>query len=150
MSSSIGEDAGGRLETVRRLERRSARRGALGAICAATALLVALGVVVDLERLWLAGLVGLGFVGLTMARPVRLRLDWSDSRGAALVIVSFLGVIAVYLVMQYVARSLGWSAPNTASALTAAVMMFAVSLPALSRLATRRARPAQRSGHGGA
>lgn len=149
MSGSDVDDAGGRLEIVRRLERRSAQRGAFGAICAAAALLVALGVVIDLEQLWLAGLVGLGFVGVTMARPVRLRLDWSDSRGAVLVIVSFLAVIAAYLVMQYIARSADWSAPYTASALAAAVMMFVACLPALSRLATSRAGLAQRSGPDG-
>lgn len=150
MKSSDVDDAGGRLETVRRLESRSARRGAFGAVCAAAALLVALGVVIDLEQLWLAGLVGLGFVGLMTARPVRLRLDWSDARGAVLVIASFLAVIAAYLVMQYIARAVQWSAPNTASALAAAVLMFLVCLPALSRLARSRAGRARRTGPGGA
>ncbi|WP_431031095.1 hypothetical protein [Plantibacter sp. RU18] len=133
------EDARNRLSASRDASHRSARQGALGTAVITAALVIALGAVVDLEMLWLLGLVVLGFVALSVARPLKLRLDWSDRRGMLLFAASGLAVIAAYLLTQWLARSVGWVAPNTISAFASAVVIFAACLPALARLATGQA-----------
>lgn len=80
-------DARNQLNLVRRNEHHSARGGAFGTASIAAALVLATGVVIDLDMLWLLGLVVLGFVGLSVARPLRLRLDWSDRVGMSLLVV---------------------------------------------------------------
>lgn len=131
------EDAQDRLSIAREASRRSARRGAVATAAITAVLVIALGVVVDLEMPWLLGLVALGFVGLSVARPVKLRLNWSDRTGAVLLVASGLVAVAVYLLMQWLTRSAGWDAPNTFSALAASVVILVACLPALMRLATR-------------
>ncbi|TKK00036.1 hypothetical protein PlfCFBP13513_12060 [Plantibacter flavus] len=129
------EDAQGRLNQARDASHRSARQGALTTAILTAVLIIALGVVVDLDMVWLLGLVAIGFVALSLARPVKLRLDWSDRTGVLLLTASGVAVAVVYVVTQWIARSAGVSVPNTVSALVAAVVVFAVCLPALVRLA---------------
>lgn len=131
------EDAQDRLTLAREASRRSAHRGAVATAAITAVLVIALGVVVDLEMPWLLGLVVFGFVGLSVARPVKLRLDWSDRVGAVLLVASGLLAVAVYLLVQWLTRSAGWDAPNTFAALAAAAVILVACLPALMRLATR-------------
>lgn len=144
------DDAKKRLELARQIERRSAKRGAFGAAFITAVLVVALGAVVDLDMVWLAGVVALGFAGLSVARPLRLHLDWTDRLGASLLAVGALAAIAAYLLTQFLARSLELGAPNTLSALATAVVIFAVCLPALVRLATRGVKVGPQERHGNA
>ncbi|SKC35776.1 hypothetical protein [Plantibacter cousiniae (nom. nud.)] len=129
------EDAQDRLNQARDASRRSARQGAFTTAILTAVLIIALGVVVDLDMVWLLGLVAIGFVALSLARPVKLRLDWSDRTGVLLLTASGVAVAVVYVVTQWIARSAGVSVPNTVSAVVAAVVVFAVCLPALVRLA---------------
>jgi len=129
------EDAQDRLNQARDASHRSARQGALTTAILTAVLIIALGVVVDLDMVWLLGLVAIGFVALSLARPVKLRLDWSDRTGVLLLTASGVAVAVVYVVTQWIARSAGVSVPNTVSAVVAAVVVFAVCLPALVRLA---------------
>ena len=137
------EDARNQLNLVRRTERLSARGGAFGTASIAAVLVLATGVVIDLDMLWLLGLVVLGFIGLSVARPIRLRLDWSDRVGVSLLIVGGLVVVAAYLLTQSLVRSFDSGAPNTLSACAATLAIFVVCLPVLVRLATRRLSPGQ-------
>ena len=132
-------DALDSLNSARAAARRSARRGAFATAVIAASLIIAIGVVVDLEMLWLLALVVLGYVGLSVARPLKLRLNWSDRTGAVLFVASALAAVAVYLLVQALARSATWPTPNTVSALAAAGMIFLACLPALVRLATPQA-----------
>jgi hypothetical protein len=141
------DDARNRLNLVHRVEHRSARLGAIGTAACIAVLVIAAAVVVDLEMLWLLGLVVIGFVGLFAARPLRLRLDWSDRFGVGLLVAAGLLTVATYLVVQFIIRSMDSSIPNTLSALAAAVVIFGACLPALIRLATRG--PASRQGTSG-
>jgi len=129
------EDAQDRLNQARDASRRSARQGALTTAILTAVLITALGVVVDLDMVWLLGLVAVGFVALSLARPVKLRLDWADRTGVLLLTASGVAVAVVYVVTQWIARSAGVSVPNTVSAVVAAGVVFAVCLPALVRLA---------------
>lgn len=131
------DDARDRLNLARQSQRRAARSGALATVVGTAVFLVAVTAVVDLDMLWLLGLVMLGFVALSLARPVRLRLNWSDRLGVALLATSIVAVIAAYVLAQALLRSLDWTAPNTLSALVAGVVLFAACTPALVRLATR-------------
>ncbi|MBD8464670.1 hypothetical protein IFU30_00180 [Plantibacter sp. CFBP 8798] len=140
------EDAQDRLNQARDASRRSARQGALTTAILTAVLIIALGVVVDLDMVWLLGLVAIGFVALSLARPVKLRLDWADRTGVLLLTASGVAVAVVYVVTQWIARSAGVSVPNTVSALVAAVVVFAVCLPALVRLANRSTPLGGRSG----
>lgn len=144
-------DARNQLNLVRRNEHHSARGGAFGTASIAAALVLATGVVIDLDMLWLLGLVVLGFVGLSVARPLRLRLDWSDRVGMSLLVVGGgLVVVAAYLLTQSLVRSFDSGAPNTLSACAATLAIFVVCLPVLVRLATRGLSPGQqrRGGNG--
>lgn len=129
------EDAQDRLNQARDASRRSASQGALTTAILTAVLIIALGVVVDLDMVWLLGLVAIGFVAVSLARPVKLRLDWSDRTGVLLLTASGVAVAVVYVATQWIARSAGVSVPNTVSAVVAAVVVFAVCLPALVRLA---------------
>lgn len=140
------EDAQDRLNQARDASRRSARQGALTTAILTAVLIIALGVVVDLDMVWLLGLVAIGFVALSLARPVKLRLDWADRTGVLLLTASGVAVAVVYVVTQWIARSAGVSAPNTVSAIVAAVVVFAACLPALVRLATGSTSLGGRSG----
>ncbi len=131
------DDARNQLNLVRQTELRSARWGAFGTAFVAAVFVIATGVVIDLDMLWLLGLVVLGFVGLSVARPVRLRLDWSDRVGVSLLVVGVIAVIAAYLLTQSLVRSFELSAPNTLSAFAAALVIFGVCFPVLVRLAAR-------------
>lgn len=141
------EDAQNRLTLARQGQRRSARWGAFGTAAITAVLVIALGVVIDLDMLWLLGLVALGFVGLSVARPLQLRLNWSDRIGVVLLVASGFAVVAAYLLTQFLTRSSEWDAPNTLSSLVAALVIFIACMPALVRLATpgvpvsRQARP---------
>ncbi len=129
-------DAEQRLATARSIGRRSARRGAFAAAVAGAALVTALGAVVDLEMLWLLALVALGFIGLAVIRPVRLRLDGSDRIGIVLLIAAVAAAVVANLLVQLLARSQDWLAPNTLAGLASAVLVLAAFQPALRRLAS--------------
>lgn len=131
------EETRRRLDLARQNQMRAARSGALRTALVMAVLLVAVAVVVDLDMLWLLSLVVLGFVGLSLARPMRLRLDWSDRSGVVLLIVSIVAVVVAYVLTQTFVRSLEWTAPNTLSALVAALVLFVACTPILIRLATR-------------
>lgn len=132
-----GNEAEQRLATARSIGLRSAQRGAFAAALAGAALVTALGAVVDLEMLWLMALVALGFIGLSVVRPVRLRLDGSDRIGIALLAAGVAAAVAANLLVQLLARSQDWPAPNTLAGLASAVLVLAACQPALRRLASR-------------
>lgn len=125
-----------RLATARSIGLRSAQRGARAAALAGAALVTALGAVVDLEMLWLMALVALGFIALAIIRPVRLRLHGSDRIGIALLTAAVAAAVAANLLVQLLARSQDWLAPNTLGALASAVLVLAACQPAMRRLAS--------------
>ncbi|WP_198671756.1 hypothetical protein [Desertihabitans aurantiacus] len=101
-----------------------------------SAAVLAVGVVVDLELVWLSGLVALGVAGLWAARPLRPRLDWSDRIGSGLVVGGAVLAVIAYIGVQLAVRAAGWPAPHTCSALAAAVVVLLVCRAGLQRLAS--------------
>lgn len=132
-------EAADRLAQARRTNRLSARSGAWVTALAVSVALVAAGVVVDLDMVWLVGLVVLGLVGLWAVHPLRSRLDWSDRAGTWLLVVGALLALAAGIAVQFPARAAEWPVPNTIGALAAAVVILLVCRPGLQRLANTSA-----------
>ncbi|GAA2177733.1 hypothetical protein GCM10009847_05000 [Leucobacter tardus] len=143
-------EAQNQLNLIRRAQHKSARHGALLATVAMASLVLAIAVVVDLEMIWLLGIVVLGFVGAAAARPLRLRLNWSDRFGICLLALTIVTTFGVYVLVQQVARSLEWPAPNTISAFSAAFLILTAGLPVLMRLALHTPRTGEPQGLGSA
>ncbi|MDP3951974.1 hypothetical protein [Microbacterium sp.] len=129
------DEASARLVEVRRLGRLSAKSGAWATSIAVSVAVLAIGVVVDLEMLWLLGLVALGLVGLWAARPLRSRLAWSDRGGAWLVVGGAVLALVADVAVQFPVRAAGWAAPNTMGALVAVVVILIFCRAGLQRLA---------------
>lgn len=136
------DDAAARLARVNEVRGMSAKTGAWTTSLAVAVAVVAIGVVVDLEMLWLLGLVVLGLVGLWVVRPLRSRLQWSDRAGTALVVGGAALALVVDIAVQFPVRAAGWAAPNTIGALAAAVVILLVCRAGLQRLATAAPAPA--------
>ncbi len=130
------EEAAARLARTDRSTRLSARSGAWLTAAVVSAAVLAVGVVVDLELVWLSGLVALGVAGLWAARPLRPRLDWSDRIGSGLVVGGAVLAVIAYIGVQLAVRAAGWPAPHTCSALAAAVVVLLVCRAGLQRLAS--------------
>jgi ABC-type enterochelin transport system permease subunit len=136
------DDAAARLARVDEVRGMSAKTGAWITSLAVAVAVVAIGVVVDLEMLWLLGLVVLGLVGLWAVRPLRSRLQWSDRVGTALVVGGAVLALVADIAVQFPVRAAGWAAPNTIGALAAAVVILLVCRAGLQRLATAAPTPA--------
>jgi hypothetical protein len=129
-------EAAARLTEAHRMNRLSAKSGAWVTSLAVSVALTAIGVVVDLDMVWLSALIALGLVGLWVARPVRSRLMWSDPVGVWLVGGGAVLALAADIAVQFPVRAAGWAAPNTIGALAAAVVILIVCRAGLQRLAS--------------
>lgn len=130
------DEAADRLAQAHRLNRLSAKRGAWITAIVTSIAVLAIGAVVDLNMVWLAGLIVLGLAGLWTARPLRSRLDWSNRVGACLVVGGGILAIATYIVVQFPLRSAEVTTPNTIGALAAGVVILVVCRAGLQRLAS--------------
>lgn len=128
-------EAAQHLETARRTEQRSAQRGAWAATLVASATVLAIGVMADLEMWWIAGIVVIAFVALWAARPVRLRFDWSDRTGAWMVVGGVILAAAAYIVVQFPVRAAGLATPNLIGAAVAVVVILLLCRAGLARMA---------------
>lgn len=130
------EEAATRLAEAHRMNRLSARSGAWATSLAVSAAILAIGIVVDLDTVWLSPLIVLGLVGLWAVRPVRSRLTWSDRGGVWLIVGASILAIAADIAVQFPVRAAGWAAPNTVGALAAVVVLLTFCRAGLRRLAS--------------
>jgi len=125
-----------RLAEAHRVNRLSARKGAwVTSLVLSTAALV-IGGVLDMDMIYLLGLVVLAVVGLFSMRSIRPRLTWSDRRGAWLLCGGAVLALAAYVAAQFPVRAAGWIAPNTIGALAAVIVILVVCRAGLERLAS--------------
>ena len=132
-------EAARRLAEVQRVNRLSARRGAWVTSLVVSAAALAIGVVLDMDMVYLSGLIVLGVVGLLSIRSIRPRLTWSDRIGAWLVGGGAVLALAAYVAVQFPVRAAGWIAPNTIGALAAIVVILVFCRAGLQRLANASA-----------
>lgn len=129
------DEAAARLAEVQRMNRLSARSGAWSTSLAVSAAVLAIGVVVDLDMVWLSALVVLGLMALWAVRPLRSRLTWSDRIGAWLIGGGAVLALGANIAVQFPVRAAGWTAPNTIGAFAAAVIILIFCRAGLQRLA---------------
>lgn len=132
-------EAARRLAEVHRVKRLSARRGAWVTSLVISAAALANGVALDMDMVYLSGLIVLGVVGLLSIRSIRPRLTWSDRIGAWLVGGGAVLALAAYVAVQFPVRAAGWIAPNTIGALAAIVVILVFCRAGLQRLANASA-----------
>jgi hypothetical protein len=138
------KEAADRLAEVRRVNILSARKGAWVTSLVVSAAALVIGAALDLDMIYLLGLVVLGAIGLLSIRSIRPRLTWSDRVGAWSVGGGAVLALAVYVAVQFPLRAAGWIAPNTVGAVAAVVVVLIVCRAGLQRLA--RASTAVESG----
>lgn len=138
------KEAADRLAEVRRVNILSTRKGAWVTSLVVSAAALVIGAALDLDMIYLLGLVVLGAIGLLSIRSIRPRLTWSDRVGAWLVGGGAVLALAVYVAVQFPLRAAGWIAPNTVGAVAAVVVVLIVCRAGLQRLA--RASTAVESG----
>lgn len=130
------DEAAARLATVKQAKSVSVRNGAWVASLVASAGALAIGLMIDMDMIYLSALVVLGIVGLFSMLSIRLRLTWSDRAGAWLVWGGALLALAAFAAVQFPVRAAGWILPNTIGALAAVVVILLVCRPGLQRLAS--------------
>lgn len=139
------DEAAAHLAEVHRVNRLTAKSGAWITSLAVSVAVLAIGVVVDLDMLWLLALVGLGSVALWSARPLRSRLTWSDRLGAWLIGGGAVLAVVANIAVQFPVRTAGWAAPNTIGAFAAAVIVLIFCRAGLQRLAHAPAAPSKKA-----
>jgi len=104
-------------------------------VLSAAATLVAIGVVTDLDMIWLYGLVILAAWPIVTTNGVKLRRT-RESRGwAAALAVTFLLALLADIAVQFVVRGADLAMPNTLGAAAAAATVIAVCRPVQARMA---------------
>lgn len=136
------DEAAARLAAVKQAKDSSVRNGAWVASLVASTGAMAIGVLLDMDMMYLSAFVVLGVVGLFSMLSIRLRLTWSDRVGAWLVWGGALLALAAFAAMQFPLRAAGWILPNTIGALAAVVVILLVCRPGLQRLASAPTSPA--------
>lgn len=134
-----GDEAAARLAAVKQTKSLSVRSGAWGASLVASAGALAIGLMLDMDMVYLSAFIVLGIVGLFSMLSIRLRLSWSDRRGAWLVWGGALLALAAFAALQFPLRAAGWLLPNTLGALAAVVVILLVCRPGLQRLTSASA-----------
>ncbi|NJI61298.1 hypothetical protein HCX50_17880 [Microbacterium oxydans] len=129
-------EAAARLAAVKQTKSVSVRNGAWIASLVASAGALAIGLMLDMDMVYLSAFIVLGIVGLFSMLSIRLRLTWSDRRGAWLVWGGALLALAAFAAVQLPVRAAGWVLPNTIGALAAVVVILLVCRPGLQRLAS--------------
>ena len=129
-------EAANHLAEVRRMNRLSARKGARATSLVLSVAALAIGAVLDLDMMYLSGLVVLAVVGLLSIGSIRPRLTWSDRGGVWLVGGGAVLALAAYIAVQFHVRAAGWIAPNTIGALTAVLVILIFCRAGLQRLAS--------------
>lgn len=130
------DEAAARLAAVKQTKSVSVRNGAWVASLVASAGALAIGLMIDMDMIYLSALVVLGVVGLFSMLSIRLRLTWSDRAGAWLVWGGALLALAAFAAVQFPVRAAGWILPSTLGALAAVVVILLVCRPGLQRLAS--------------
>lgn len=133
------DEAAARLAAVKQTKSLSVRSGAWAASLVASAGALAIGLMLDMDMVYLSAFIVLGIVGLFSMLSIRLRLTWSDHRGAWLVWGGALLALAAFAALQFPLRAAGWLLPNTIGALAAVVVILLVCRPGLQRLASASA-----------
>lgn len=128
-------EAASRLAEVHRINRLSARKGAWATSLVVSVAALAIGAVLDLDMVYLSGLVVLATIALLSIRSIRPRLTWTDRVGVWMLGGGIVLAIAVYIAVQFPVRAAGWLAPNTIGALAAVVVILVLCRAGLQRLA---------------
>lgn len=128
-------EAASRLAEVHRINRLSARKGAWATSLVVFVAALAIGAVLDLDMVYLSGLVVLATIALLSIRSIRPRLTWTDRVGVWMLGGGIVLAIAVYIAVQFPVRAAGWLAPNTIGALAAVVVILVLCRAGLQRLA---------------
>ncbi|VXB25761.1 conserved membrane hypothetical protein [Pseudoclavibacter sp. 8L] len=129
-------EAADRLAEVHRVNRLSSKKGAWVTSLLVSGAALLIGAVLDLDMIYLSGLVVLAAVGLLSIRSIRPRLTWTDRRGAWLVWGGAALALAAYIAVQFPVRAAGWIAPNTIGALAAVIVILVFCRAGLQRLAS--------------
>ncbi|MBF4460502.1 hypothetical protein [Pseudoclavibacter sp. VKM Ac-2867] len=129
-------EAAARLAEVHRVNRLSSKKGAWVTSLLVSVAALLIGAVLDLDMIYLSGLVVLAAVGLLSIRSIRPRLTWTDRRGAWLVWGGAALALAAYIAVQFPVRAAGWIAPNTIGALAAVIVILVFCRAGLQRLAS--------------
>ena len=133
------DEAAARLAAVKQVKSSSVRNGAWVASLVASMGALAIGAMLDMDMMYLSAFVVLGVVGLYSMLSIRLRLNWSDRRGAWLVWGGVMLALGAFAAVQFPVRAAGWILPNTIGALAAVVVILLVCRPGLQRLASASA-----------
>jgi len=104
----------------------------------AASTLVALGLIIDLNVIWMTALLILGAWGIFKTNEVKLR-ETRSSRGWAVALgATFFLALAADVAVQFVVRDAELALPNTWGAAAAALTIIVVSRPVQARLAASR------------
>lgn len=101
-------------------------------ICASV---LALGVLTDVDMIWLWVVLMLMGVGVAWSNGVRLKPTRSSRRWQVALTGTFVLAFAAHVVGQFPARALDWPLPNTIGAAAACLVIVTVARPVQARLA---------------
>jgi hypothetical protein len=107
------------------------------AVLTGAAAWVGYGAALDLDMVWLVGLLVLVVIGVGGRAVVKLRSKRSPGWTAALV-ATFVLALAVDIAVQFAVRGAGWPVPNTLGSLGAALTVVALARPIQARAAAAR------------
>jgi hypothetical protein len=99
---------------------------------------LALGLLIDAEMIWLWALLVVAGLGVAWNRGVQLRPTRSSRQWRVALVGTFVLAFAADIAVQFVVRALQWPLPNTLGALGAAVTIALLSRPVQARLAASR------------
>ncbi|MFV2116001.1 hypothetical protein ACFHW0_27195 [Micromonospora sp. LOL_025] len=96
---------------------------------------IALGLLIDADMIWLWALLVVLGLGTAWNRGVQLRPTRSSRHWKVALVATFVLALAADIAVQFVVRALHWPMPNTIGALGAAVTIALLSRPVQARLA---------------
>lgn len=96
---------------------------------------LALGLLIDADMIWLWGLLMVIGLGVAWNRGVQLRPTRSSRRWTAVLAATFVLAFVADVAVQFVVRALQWPLPNTLGALGALATIALLSRPVQARLA---------------
>jgi hypothetical protein len=107
------------------------------ALLSGAAAWVGYGLALDLDMVWLVGVLVLVVIGVGGRAAVKLRSKRSPGWTVALV-ATFALALVVDIAVQFAVRGAGWSLPNTLGSLGAALTVLALARPIQARAAAAR------------
>jgi hypothetical protein len=109
-------------------------------VLAAAAGAVAIGATMDLDMVWLVGLVVLALAAMVGPQRERLFSESTGGRRAAAALAVIVVAVAADVLVQALVRNEDWAAPNTWGGVAAALVILAAGALSHAR-AGRRTRP---------